>query len=103
VLDANRVDVEALQAATIPDQVCEQRRHAELHVDAPRVDHDATGWVLDTDIGAEPTDLYDYPKPSVYARHEATRNQGTQRIHFGGATGSRLTIPKINLPGAEPN
>lgn len=48
-------------------------------------------------------DLYDYPKPSVYARHEATRNEGTQHIRHGGATPSRLIVPKINLPGALPN
>jgi predicted acyl esterase len=48
-------------------------------------------------------DLYDYPEPSVYARHRDLRNRGPQRIHFGAATPSRLVVPQIDLPGAGEN
>ena len=41
-------------------------------------------------------DIYDYPKPSVYARHEALRNVGRQHVHTGGNTPSRLLIPVIH-------
>jgi predicted acyl esterase len=40
-------------------------------------------------------DIYDYPKPSVYARHEALVNQGWHTIHTGGKHDSYLLIPLI--------
>jgi uncharacterized protein len=42
------------------------------------------------------SDIYDYPKPSVYARHESLRNAGRQFIHMGGDTPSRLLLPNVN-------
>ncbi|WP_425418126.1 CocE/NonD family hydrolase [Oricola indica] len=41
-------------------------------------------------------DIYDYPKPSVHARHEETLNAGRQNIHMGKSRPSRLLIPVIN-------
>ena len=41
------------------------------------------------------SDIYDYPKPSVYARHEHLRNAGPQSIHVGGARESRLLVPVV--------
>jgi len=41
------------------------------------------------------SDIYDYPKPSVYARHEDLRNAGRQSIHVGGAHDSRLLVPVV--------
>ena len=41
------------------------------------------------------SDIYDYPKPSVYARHEALRNAGRQSIHVGGACESHLLVPVV--------
>lgn len=41
-------------------------------------------------------DIYDYPKPSVYARHEELVNQGTHVIHTGGGCDSHLLIPVIS-------
>jgi len=42
-------------------------------------------------------DIYDYPEPSVYARHRDLRNRGQQHILFGGDRPARLLIPKIPL------
>lgn len=42
-------------------------------------------------------DIYDYPEPSVYARHRDLRNQGRQTIHMGGKYDSRLLIPVLPL------
>jgi len=39
------------------------------------------------------SDIYDYPKPSVYARHENLRNIGRQTIHTGGAHESFILLP----------
>ena len=41
-------------------------------------------------------DIYDYPEPSVYARHRDLKNHGLQKIHLGGARPSRLLVPRIN-------
>ena len=41
------------------------------------------------------SDIYDYPKPSVYARHEALRNAGRQTLHLGGPSPARLLLPVI--------
>jgi len=41
------------------------------------------------------SDIYDYPKPSVYARHEDLVNSGTHIIHAGGQYDSHLLIPII--------
>lgn len=41
------------------------------------------------------SDIYDYPKPSVYARHESLRNKGRQTIHMGGEHDSSLLIPVL--------
>ena len=41
------------------------------------------------------SDIYDYPKPSVYARHESLRNVGRQTIHVGGEHNSNLLIPVL--------
>ncbi len=46
-------------------------------------------------------DIYDYPKPSVHARHEALRNRGRVSVHLGGERPSRLLVPRIDL-GAHP-
>lgn len=43
-------------------------------------------------------DIYDYPKPSIYARHEDLRNQGVQHVHMGADYPSRLLIPEIDIP-----
>ncbi|MBL4891970.1 MAG: hypothetical protein JKX91_09125 [Rhizobiaceae bacterium] len=41
------------------------------------------------------SDIYDYPKPSVYARHQNLRNMGRQIIHMGGKHQSNLLIPVL--------
>ncbi|WP_370320783.1 CocE/NonD family hydrolase [Oricola sp.] len=41
-------------------------------------------------------DIYDYPKPSVYARHEDLRNRGRQTLHMGGEKPARLLVPVVN-------
>ena len=42
-------------------------------------------------------DVYDYPKPSVYARHEDTRNRGVHILHMGGEHDSHLLVPEVTL------
>jgi uncharacterized protein len=39
------------------------------------------------------SDIYDYPRPSVYARHEDSVNVGRHVIHTGPGHDARLTIP----------
>lgn len=41
------------------------------------------------------SDIYDYPKPSVYARHEDTVNLGRHVIYAGGIYDSHLLIPLV--------
>ena len=41
------------------------------------------------------TDIYQYPKPLVYARHENTVNKGRHVIHTGGEFDSHLLIPIV--------
>jgi len=41
------------------------------------------------------SDIYDYPKPSVYARHEDLVNRGSHVIHAGGPYDSHLLVPVI--------
>jgi putative CocE/NonD family hydrolase len=41
------------------------------------------------------SDIYDYPKPCVYARHEETVNQGHHVIHTRPGYESHLLIPEI--------
>lgn len=43
------------------------------------------------------SDIYDYPKPSVYARHEELVNRGAHVIHTGGTYDSHLLVPVIPL------
>ncbi|MEJ8570129.1 CocE/NonD family hydrolase [Microbaculum marinum] len=40
-------------------------------------------------------DIYDYPKPSVYARHEELVNSGRHTIHAGGRYDSHLLVPVV--------
>jgi uncharacterized protein len=40
-------------------------------------------------------DIYDYPKPSVYARHEDLVNRGAHVIHAGGPYDSHLLVPIV--------
>jgi hypothetical protein len=40
-------------------------------------------------------DIYDYPKPSVYARHEETVNAGDHVIHTGGKYDTHLLVPVV--------
>jgi hypothetical protein len=42
------------------------------------------------------SDIYDYPKPSVHARHEDLRNAGRQNVHMGGDRPARLLLPIID-------
>lgn len=49
------------------------------------------------------SDIYDYPKPSVYARHEDLRNRGRQTFHMGREWPSRLLVPVVNASRIEPN
>ena len=41
------------------------------------------------------SDIYDYPKPSVYARHEDTVNKGDHTVYTGGRYDSHLLAPVI--------
>lgn len=41
------------------------------------------------------SDIYDYPKPSVYARHEDLRNRGSHIIHTGVDHESFLLVPVL--------
>jgi predicted acyl esterase len=41
------------------------------------------------------SDIYRYPEPLVYMRHEATVNQGRHFIHSGGSRNSYLLIPIV--------
>jgi predicted acyl esterase len=40
-------------------------------------------------------DIYDYPKPSVYARHEETVNAGDHVLHTGGEYDAQLLVPVV--------
>jgi predicted acyl esterase len=42
-------------------------------------------------------DIYEYPKPQLYMRHEDTVNGGVHRIHTGPGTDSHLLIPVVEL------
>ncbi|MEZ5709299.1 MAG: CocE/NonD family hydrolase [Blastomonas sp.] len=42
-------------------------------------------------------DIYEYPKPMLYMRHEDSVNAGEHSIHSGGATPSYLLIPAVQL------
>ena len=42
------------------------------------------------------SDIYDYPKPSVYARHEDLRNAGRQNLHMGADRPARLLLPVVS-------
>jgi predicted acyl esterase len=41
------------------------------------------------------SDIYTYPKPSVYARHEDLVNRGAHVIHGGGRYDSHLLVPVV--------
>lgn len=41
------------------------------------------------------SDVMRYPKPLTYARHEATVNRGTHRVHTGGRYDSHLVVPVL--------
>ena len=43
-------------------------------------------------------DIYTYPKPLVYMRHEDSVNRGSHRIHTGRDAPSYLLIPVVRLP-----
>jgi predicted acyl esterase len=43
-------------------------------------------------------DIYTYPKPIVYMRHEDSVNRGPHRIHTGPDTASYLLVPVVELP-----
>lgn len=45
-------------------------------------------------------DIYNYPKPQLYMRHEDTVNLGKQTIHTGPDAQSYLLIPVVDLPEA---
>ncbi len=49
------------------------------------------------------SDIYDYPKPSVHARHEDLRNAGRQNVHMGGDRPARLLLPIIDTARGSPN
>jgi predicted acyl esterase len=40
-------------------------------------------------------DVNDYPKPSVYARHENGANRGRHSIHTGGGHDAHLLVPLL--------
>lgn len=42
-------------------------------------------------------DIYSYPKPQLYSRHEDTVNIGINRIHTGAGAESYLLIPVVNI------
>jgi hypothetical protein len=42
-------------------------------------------------------DIYNYPKPMLYMRHEDTVNIGTSRIHTGPGAESYLLVPMVTL------
>jgi predicted acyl esterase len=42
-------------------------------------------------------DIYDYPKPSVHARHESLRNEGQVTLHLDPDTPARLLVPQIDI------
>jgi len=41
------------------------------------------------------SDIYRYPEPLVYARHEVTVNRGKHFIHAGGECQSWLLVPMM--------
>jgi predicted acyl esterase len=43
-------------------------------------------------------DIYTYPKPMVYMRHEDSVNRGPHRIHTGPGAASYLLVPVVELP-----
>ncbi|MCW2351329.1 CocE/NonD family hydrolase [Sphingobium sp. B12D2B] len=45
-------------------------------------------------------DIYQYPKPMLYMRHEDTVNRGMHHIHTGGEHDSHLLIPVVALRDA---
>lgn len=45
-------------------------------------------------------DIYSYPKPLLYMRHEDTVNAGTHSIHTGPRASSFLSIPVVELKDA---
>jgi len=45
-------------------------------------------------------DIYQYPKPQLYMRHEDTVNGGTHHIHSGPGANSHLLIPIVDLADA---
>lgn len=45
-------------------------------------------------------DVYDYPKPVLYMRHEDTVNAGIHSIHTGARARSFLLIPVVELQDA---
>ena len=45
-------------------------------------------------------DIYQYPKPLLYMRHEDTVNAGTHCIHTGPGANSFLLIPVVELQDA---
>jgi uncharacterized protein len=42
-------------------------------------------------------DVYNFPKPMVYGRHEVTVNRGGHEIHTGAARASYLLVPFVDL------
>lgn len=43
-------------------------------------------------------DIYEYPKPMLYMRHEDTVNRGVNRIHTGPGAESYLLVPVVEIP-----
>jgi predicted acyl esterase len=43
-------------------------------------------------------DIYTYPKPMVYMRHEDSVNRGLHRLHTGPRATSYLLVPVVELP-----
>ena len=43
------------------------------------------------------SDIYDYPKPSVYARHENLVNRGRHTIHTGPKHAGYLLVPRVPM------
>ena len=42
-------------------------------------------------------DIYTYPKPMVYMRHEDSVNRGLHRLHTGPGASSHLLVPVVEL------
>ena len=43
-------------------------------------------------------DIYTYPKPMVYMRHEDSVNRGLHRLHTGQGAASYLLVPVVEVP-----